>query len=342
MKKLVKFVILIGLLCFLSWSYIYNRGINSVLDENGQNMVFVINKGDRVKKIAENLKESNLIDSSLFFLLYTKKNEIDSSLQAGEYILSPKMTIEEIASILSRGDAIMQEKEIKILEGWSILDIDNYFRENGIFSGSEFKKISGASLDNWSFTFPQPEFLIDAPKGATLEGYLFPDTYRIFENSNSESIIKRMLNNFDSKLTEEMRADIKAQNKTIYEIVTMASLLEKEVRSYEDKRMVAGLFWNRIDNGQALESCATLAYILGVNKKQYTYEDTRIESPYNTYQNRGLPPGPISNPGLDSIKASIYPIDNDYNYFLSSFDTGETIFSKTYEEHLRNKAKHLK
>jgi UPF0755 protein len=122
----------------------------------------------------------------------------------------------------------------------------------------------------------------------------------------------------------------------------MASVIEKEVRSANDMKIVSGIFWNRIKNGQALESCATLAYILGVNKSQYSYEDTRINSPYNTYINRGLPAGPIANPGLKAIEAAIYPEDTAYNYFLTASETGETIFSKTYQEHLNNKNKYIK
>jgi len=151
-----------------------------------------------------------------------------------------------------------------------------------------------------------------------------------------------MLSNFDSKFTPEMRAEIENQGKTVYEIVTMASIIQKEVRSEKDMKMVSGIFWNRIKNGQALESCATLAYILGENKPQYTYEDTRIDSPYNTYMNRDLPPGPIANPGIEAIKAAIWPTDSNYNFFLSSSDGGETIYSRTFEEHVRNKEKYLR
>ena len=139
-----------------------------------------------------------------------------------------------------------------------------------------------------------------------------------------------------------MRAEIAWQKKTIYEIVTMASIIEKEVRSRADMKIVSGIFWDRIKNGQGLESCATLAYILGVNKPQYTLEDTKIDSPYNTYKYRGLPPGPIANPGLNAIQAAIYPEFTANNYFLSDPATGQTIYSQTLEEHNLNKYKYLK
>jgi UPF0755 protein len=122
----------------------------------------------------------------------------------------------------------------------------------------------------------------------------------------------------------------------------MASIIEKEVRSTSDMKIVSGIFWNRIKNGQALQSCATLAYVLGVNKAQYSLEDTKVDSLYNTYKYRGLPPGPIANPGLDAITAAIYPESTNYNYFLSDPATGKTIYSKTLDEHNANKYKYLK
>jgi UPF0755 protein len=185
-------------------------------------------------------------------------------------------------------------------------------------------------------------FLKDKPKNKNLEGYLFPDTYRFFTDVSGEEVILKMLSNFDNKLAPKMREDISSQGKTIFEIITMASVIEKEVRSEKDMKIVSGIFWDRIKNGQALESCATLAYILGVNKPQYSYEDTRIKSPYNTYINRGLPAGPIANPGIKAIEAAIYPEYTGYNYFLTASETGETIFSRTYEEHLINKNKYIK
>ena len=120
----------------------------------------------------------------------------------------------------------------------------------------------------------------------------------------------------------------------------MASIIEREVRSDEDRKVVSGIFWNRIKAGQALQSCATLSFILGVSKKQYSIADTQIKSPYNTYLNTGLPPGPISNPGLSTIEAAINPQDSQFNYFLSDPETGLTIFSKSFEEHNANKAKY--
>ena len=174
-----------------------------------------------------------------------------------------------------------------------------------------------------------------------LEGYLFPDTYEIRRDEGIEEIVTKMLQNFDKKMTKDLKEELKRQNKTIFEIIIMASVLEKEVKILEDKEIVSGIFWKRIEEKMPLQSCATIAFIKGENQWQYSYEDTRIKSPYNTYLNLGLPLGPISNPGIESIKAAIFPKESEYNYFLTDPETGKTIFSKTYEEHNANKSKYL-
>jgi UPF0755 protein len=238
------------------------------------------------------------------------------------------------------------ENTVRFLEGWNINNMADYLAKEDLFSKTEF--ISAATKDNYEELISKFSFLEDKPAEASLEGYLYPDTYRIFSDSKPNDLILRMLNNFDQKLTKEMREAITEQNKTIYEILTMAALIEREVainyqnNDNQDAKIVAGIFWQRIKNRQALQSCATLAYILGVNKEQYSLEDTKIESPYNTYLYPGLPPGPIANPGILAIEAAIYPISSDYNYFLTPSRTKEVIYSRTYQEHLDNKYKYIK
>ncbi|KKS34113.1 MAG: YceG family protein [Parcubacteria group bacterium GW2011_GWC2_42_12] len=318
----------------------YWHSLNSPADPNGQERAFTVSKGETAEQIISNLKKENLIKSPVYF-----KYQIwgaAANLKAGEYLISPKLSTREILKVLIDGEAISREKSIRIIEGWNLKDIGAYFTSNKITGASEFLGLAQAPLSVWNFNFPKPDFLNDAPREANLAGYLFPDTYRIFANTAAEQIIFKMLTNFDRKLTPEMRAEIKWQQKTIYEIVTLASIIEKEVRSIDDMKIVSGIFWQRIKNGQGLESCATLAHILGVNKAQYSIEDTKIDSPYNTYKYRGLPPGPIANPGLNALKAAIYPEFTAYNYFLSDPATGKTIYSRSLEEHNLNKFKYLK
>lgn len=256
-----------------------------------------------------------------------------------------------------------EEMEIRLLEGWSIKDMANYFEKINLFTKEEF--IESTFLKSFIIEeevlnedgeknivsinlLERFEFLKDLKPESSLQGYLYPDTYRIFVDSKPRDVIIRMLENFDKKLSAEMRENIKKQSKTIHEIVTLASIIEKEAPiDYQksdnyDAKMIAGVFYNRLNNNQALESCATLAFILGVNKEQYSLEDTRVESPYNTYLHRGLPPGPITNPGNLAILAAIEPIDNNYFFFLTPSKTRDIIYSRTYQEHLNNKYKYIR
>jgi len=334
LKKLVIIIIVV-----LAGGFLYWQNLNSAVDANGQKQVFVVNKGETIRQVADNLKKENLIRSAFYF-----KNKIgpNDNIKAGEYSISPKLSTKEIIKILTLGEALSREKSITIIEGWNNKEIAAYLEKNNIISSKDFIALANSPLGQWKFGFLRPDFLDDAPKQAGLEGYLFPDTYRISQGALAEEIISKMLDNFDKKLTPEIKEEIKRQGKTIYEIVTMASIIEKEVRSTDDMKIVSGIFWDRLKNGQGLESCATLAYILGINKTQYSLEDTKVDSPYNTYKYRGLPPGPIANSGLNAIRAAVYPEDTNYNYFLSDPATGQTIYSKTLDEHNANKNKYLK
>lgn len=348
MIRNIKFLFILVVVFFLVSLVSYLSAINSSADKKGSDVVFVVESGQGVNEISKNLFDAGLIKSKFYFETYIWLNKKESSLQAGKYVLNPILNIKEIVDIFVKGEVNNSEMTVKIIEGWSARDIAAYLEKTKKISEEDFLGIVGSPMVDYRKKGNAPkdfsgeyDFLADKPDYYGLEGYLFPDTYRIYEDASAEDIVKKMLDNFDKKLTKEMRTEIKRQGKTIYEIITMASLVEKEVRSKEDMKTVAGIFWDRIKNGQALESCATLAYILGVNKSQYTLEDTKINSPYNTYRNKDLMPGPISNPGISAIEAAIYPEYTDYNYFLTDLKTGKTIFSKTYEEHVKNKAKYL-
>ena len=248
------------------------------------------------------------------------------------------------------------EKTIRIPEGWASRDIGQYFEREGQYQSEEFLEIAGFPMVNYQKEkdLPAPvdfsaefSFLEDKPKHYGLEGYLFPDTYRIYASSSVSEVIRKMLTNFDHKLTPKMREDIKAQGRTIYEVITLASIIEKEaLLNYrtgdnQDAKIVAGIFMNRLSVGQALQSDATLSYIYNDKKPAHSGAELEIDSPYNTYKYRGLPPGPICNPGALAIEEAIYPANTKYNYFLTTND-GRIFYAKTYNEHLANKYKYLK
>ena len=249
------------------------------------------------------------------------------------------------------------EKTIKMLEGWMNADFYqelknkhfNYWEEEDFLSVAGERRIYDVSQKqnfskDWVQEFP---FLNSKPENLSLEGYLFPDTYRVFASSTPEEVIRRLLNNFSTKITEEMVVEIKRQGKTLHEIITMASIIEKEAPIFnqtnrEDAKIISGIFWNRLNIGMALQSDATLSYIFEDKKPVHSGDELKVDSLYNSYLYRGLPPGPICNPGLIAIEAAIYPADTDYFYFLTPLDGSRVYYAKNYQEHLNNKYKYLK
>ena len=323
------FVFLLTAFYFFNRQVYFSRGAGSMAQ------AFEIKEGEGVKEIGKRLEEAQLIENDLYFDYFIWKTGSRGKLQAGKYELRANMTIPEIVQVLSLGEVVSNEIKITFPEGTSMKDMAEILNQKG-FDGNEFLK----KIKNGEGIEADYEYLKSKPEKASLEGFLFPDTYIFLKDASVESIINRMLLNFDEKLTTQMRGAMKKQNRTIFEIVAMASILEKEVKTPEDMKIASGIFWDRIGAGMPLQSCATIAYVLGKEKKQYSYDDTRTPSPYNTYINKGLPPGPINNPGMNSLLAAIYPKETDYNYFLTDPETGKTIFSKTLEEHEANKAKY--
>lgn len=337
--KVIKFLILCVVFYFIAYLF-YSSAINSPVGRIGEDVDFAISQGETVKDISDNLSDAGLIKSRFFFELYVMFAGKEAEFKAGEYVLNPIMSAVDVVDQLTQGKVVDQERMIRVIEGWSIKDINSYLLKEDVIADSDAQILSKRSAEEWSRSFKSYDILKDIPVGKNLEGFLFPDTYRIFVDASLDDIVGKMLGNMNAKIDRQMRAEIKKQGKTVYEVVIMASLIEKEVKTEDDMKLVSDVFWDRIEYGQPLQSCASLAYILGENKPQYSIEDTKIDSPYNLYQNKGLTPTPICNPSLKAIRAAIYPTENDYNFFLSRPDTGETVFSKSYEEHLINKAKY--
>lgn len=300
----------------------------------------VIEPGESLSEIADVLHERGLIRNETAFKAYVYLEGVAGKLQAGIYNLSTAMSIKDIVRVISRGQLLSNERTIKILEGWNNREIGDYLEKNEIVSRADFLAAAGATNSKELLPDENYDFLADKDSSVDLEGYLFPDTYRIYKNSQAKDIIKKMLNNFGKKVTLDLRQEIESQGKTIFEIVTMASILEKELTKYEDRQMGADLFYRRLEIGMPMQSDATVNYVTGKSERQPTYSDLETVSPYNTYLNKGLPPGPICNPSLSSIKAAIYPTPNEYFYYLNKKD-GTTVWSKTGEEHAANKAKYL-
>lgn len=290
---------------------------------NYEDELFKIKRGENVFQIANNLKNSGHIKSKILFLIGSLKDKNYTKLKAGKYYLSQGISNQEILNIFIKGEK--QIDFVTIIPGFTLNEIS---RLKGISDKQKFlnKYLYLKEEDDLALK-EKYSFLKDKPLVAGLEGYFFPDTYEI---DSEETIIDQVLSNFDKKLTKEFREEIEKQGKTIFEVITMASMIEKEVISYKDKEIVSGILWKRLKNGMLLEVDSTSLYSLAQNKKIL----------YDTYKRSGLPIGPICNPGIESIKAAIYPKHTDYWFYLSN-KNGETIFSKNFNEHIINKFKYL-
>ena len=307
---------------------------------------YVLQKGMGYQDIAKDLAKQNIIKNALSFEVYSLISLNYSKLQAGKYELSPSMSIAKIVEKLATGDIV--KNKVTVIEGWTNKDLAQWLADKNIYSKAEF---NNALKVDYSYDFdflknPPPARAGGAgagkPKNSGLEGYIFPDTYYLTENALPEDFIRVSLSNFDKKLTPELKQEIFTQKKSIFQIVTMASMLEKEVKSLEDKKIVSGILWKRIKEGIPLQVDATVNYATGKSDIKVAVADTKVDSRYNTYKYYGLPLGPISNPGMDSILTAIYPEKTDYWYYLSADGTGKTIFSRTLEEHNEAIAKYFK
>lgn len=336
---------------FLFVYFVYGMLADTSSDRAEQEMTIEVAPGEGVATVGEKLDRADVIDSLVVFKLYAWLSGKGKRIQPGEYRVNSDMTFEEIMNGMTEGSGSFRETDvIKIAEGSRLVDVADYLEGKDLAAAEEFLDMAGRPKreydpeenESWPPEFFRfYDFLESKPERYGLEGYLFPDTYEVYTDTSPQDIIIKMLDNFDSKLTPEIRRDIREQGRTVHEIVTMASLLEKEVRTEEEMKIAAGIFWKRIEQDRPLQSCATLAYAMGEDKVRYSRLDTEIESPYNTYKYKGLPPTPVSNPGLTAIKAAVYPQETEYNYFLSPAGSDITVFSKTAGEHERNKRKYL-
>jgi UPF0755 protein len=306
--------------------------VNSPLNNSCQEQIFVVSKGQGFRTIGDNLEQEEIIRNSLVFKIHAVFSGNYDQLQAGNYSLSSCENINQIITKISRGETA--QKRITIIEGWNLNEIADYLDGLEIVAKQDFLE---KAKDGQRFK-DEFSFLEDLPEKASLEGFLFPDTYSIPLDSDSLTIIRIFLSNFDKKMTSDLREGIKGN---MFQIITKASLIEKEVRTYQDKELVSGIIDRRMAINMPLQIDATIAYITGKKTTRISIKETLIDSEYNTYLYRGLPVGPIANPGIESIKAAVFPKENNYLFYLSKPD-GETVFSRNLEEHNIAKNEYLR
>ena len=332
MKKI--YFIILGVAIVLGGFFYFRYEVYFSHGSVSGDKIFEVSKGEGNGEVGTSLRQDGFISGSWYFYYYIKTHGLLNRILPGKYKLNGNMTIPEIALVITN--------EKNILPGY----VEITFPE-GLTIQQMADKINANELDGQGFLGlakdPSPDLIEKfnfLQEGKSLEGYLFPDTYYFSKEIDARGIIVKILDNFNNKLSSDLRKEIAKQQKTLSNIITMASIVEKEVSTDNDRAIVAGLFWNRIASGQALQSDATLSYALNDKVSQHSLTQTKTNSPYNTYLYKGLPPGPICNPGLSAIEAAIHPQKTDFVYFLSDPKTGQTIFSKTFAEHVANRNKY--
>lgn len=278
--------------------------------------VLTISKGDSVKIIAQKLKKENIIQSEIFFTNVVIFLKLDSKIVAGDYIFKEGQSVFKVLNRISKGDYHIEAKRVTLIEGSTVAEMAQLL-------SSQFYNIS------------EQDFI---EKALPYEGYLFPDTYYFVENASSEEIILKMRTTFDEKIAQE--ENIFLSDKPLKDIVIMASIIEKEATS-ESMQEVSNILWHRIKIDMPLQVDASFVYERDLHTFQLSKEDLETDSPYNTYIRRGLTPTPISNPGIQALRAAAFPQETKNLYFLTGYD-GEMYYAETFKEHEINKQKYLR
>lgn len=304
------------------------------LEKKDVEITVEIPDGASLSDIAAVLKDNGLIDNELGLIIFARLFDDSRTYQTGTFVLNPRMGYQEMLKALSQVTEKRKTVNVTVIEGKTIEEIAAILESNGVCTSVEFLK----AIEETDFS-KDYDFIADIPSNEDriykLEGYIFPDTYQFFEASDADDVIKKFLDNFDNRFNEELRAEAKKQGMTIEEVVNLASIVQKEGSSKKTMQMVAGVFHNRLDKPASypyLQSNATLSYSLGESLIWMDEEQMKNPDPYNSYVHKGLPPSAICNPGLDAIKAVLYPDDNDYYYFVTDSNS-KFYFSKTSSQH---------
>ncbi len=304
---------------------------------------FTITPGQTAAEITVNLAAAGLVRDAELFLNYLHYFGLDSRLEAGDFLLDPTWPLPEMAVALT--DARAREITLRFIEGWRLEEMADSLRQlrPANINADEFQAIA---MRQTPFDLSGYDFLSSLPPDATLEGYLFPDTYRVPLDADAAYLIDLMLTNFGERVTPEMRQAYGAQGLSLREAVALASIVQREAVIADERPLIAGVFLNRLREGILLQADPTVQYALGYQPDRQTWwktplflKDLQFDSPYNSYVYSGLPPGPIASPSLSSLQAVANPTASDFIFFVASCDgmaPGSHVFSVTFEEHLAN------
>jgi UPF0755 protein len=313
---------------------------------------FTIEPGMAARTIAKELQRFGLIRDPELFEAYVRVNSLDDRIQAGVYVLDPSMSLREVVEAIQHANS--ESVSITILEGWRFEQTADYLTKANVLSdparGEAYRSLAASAAAIDPDRYP---FLRERPQRATLEGYLFPDTYEIpATNATAVDVLTRQLETFAARVLP-LYAEARANGTTdlsLHEVLTLASIVEREAVVREERPTIAGVYLNRLANGIKLDADPTVQYAMGYQPAAGQWwktpvmleEYSAVDSPYNTYLNAGLPPGPIAAPGLSSIEAVLDPEEHNYLYFVALPDgTGRHVFAVTYDEHVRNVAQYM-
>ena len=309
----------------------YNMAGSPVDSGDNTKISVVIDEGSSTETIGETLKGKELIKNVTVFKLKSKMSGNDGEYRPGVYSLSKSQSMEEIMDVIVSGESSVAR--FTIPEGYTIKQTMDVLVKKGLVTEEDFMN----EVRNGDFDY---RFLEGAPSDDTrLEGFLYPDTYEVFKNAKVHDIINRMLSRFDTLVTDDYYEKAEQMNMDIREIVTVASLIERETKVPDERSRVASVIYNRLDKDMKLQIDASIQYILDEPKQYLLYSDLEVESPYNTYLNAGLPPGPICSPRIECIEAALNPEDTNFIYYVMAPELdGHHNFSETAAEFEKNKA----
>lgn len=331
-------LIVAGILAISGYNYV-SAGLKP-LDKNDKKLVQVeVPSGSSNRQIGDILEEGEVIRDGMVFNFYTKFKNL-TNFQAGYYQFSPNMTLDQISKELQQGgsaEPLDDASKLTIPEGYDVDKIASLVAKKTDFKKEDFIKVMKDDKFFEQLKTQYPDLLTDAGNAKDvryrLEGYLFPATYNVHKNRSLEDLVTQMVDTTNQILTPYY-SQIKEQGLNVQEVMTLASLVEKEGVTQSDRKKIAQVFFNRIEAQMPLQSDISILYALGEHKEVVTIKDTEVDSPYNLYTNTGYGPGPFDNPSQEAILAVLDPTENDYIYFVADISTGKVYYAKTYEEHM--------
>ncbi|NLY44562.1 MAG: endolytic transglycosylase MltG [Tissierella sp.] len=329
MKKILIFIIIFGIMVIGAISFLpeyLSQGMNNEV------VNIIIPRGASLSTVAEELHDNGVIRSKLWFRY--KGQDIARYIKPGNYEIQSGLEIYDIFEIIQKGE---QEEQIAVTfpEGFILYQFAQRIEESGLGTADEFIEATNEYFISKGYTFDTSNLYFN------MEGYLFPDTYYFTKNQSMDQIVSKLASTMEDVFTDQYKSRAEELGLSLHDVLTIASLIEREAYSDAERAKVSGVIYNRLDIGMLLQIDATVIYGLGEGKEHMTrvlYADLEKDNPYNTYKNTGFPPGPIASPGRNSIEAALYPENHDYFYYVLG-DNGH-VFSKTYDEHLRNVSKY--